>query len=143
MELTLNALEEWFVTSISWDQMTNLIVQVEDAAQEQYIEVRFRQVCFHKALVSNASQITRDNEIWKFEEILGSPLLSEVTQEQGGYWLRQLFGDGYQTQRTYQPTELRHMVLLSDYIHLEVLCTEFEVKQIKDQSSRSSATGTN
>src|SRR5689334_8959861 len=128
MEPTLRSLEGSLLTATTWTQAGDLIIQVV-GADEHPVEVRFHNICFFKLVESRVHDWNHSNEIWKLNEISDSPLLREVVSENGVYWLQQQFGDFYKRATSVEdPRLLRHIVLLSDYLDLELVCTDYEIK---------------
>jgi hypothetical protein len=129
MEPTLNSLEGSLLTATTWTQAGDLIIQAVDV-NEHPVEVRFHNICFFKLVGSRVHDWNDSNEIWKLHEIADSPLLREVVSENGAYWLQQQFGGFYKRVTSVEdPRLLRHIVLLSDYLDLEILCTDCQIKE--------------
>jgi hypothetical protein len=98
-----------------------------------------------------------DNEIWKFEEVKDSRLLSSLREKDEFHYLTCSFGrprrksrrlpwprpradsaqHGYQRSQTVsspgRPCSPRHFVLLSDYLDLEVLCAGYAILPAESQ----------
>lgn len=127
MQIALEDFFEWFVLSVAWTHERNLIVHVEDAPTSRSGELVFHKVVYFRALSSRLSEITQDNEIWKFEEVKESALLNDVFEEGGIHWLRQIFVGDSLIQTTFEPADLHHIVLFSDYLDFEWLCVDYEV----------------
>lgn len=141
MERSLASLEEGWLNSITWTEAGNLALRIQDY-EERTVDVVFRLVAYIKMIAGNPRnhenhreishrEISEFNEIWKLEEIEESSLLKEmIFAENDSIWLRQHFGSGkYEmSQHIHEPERQHHIVLLSDYIHLELICSEFEVK---------------
>jgi len=125
--MTLADFFEWSILGVTWTHERNLIIQVEDALTSKRGELVFHKVVYFRVLSSTVSEITSDNEIWKFEEVRESALLSDVFEKDNVYWLSQKFVGNSHVQRTFKPDELHHIVLHSDYLHFEWLCTGYDI----------------
>lgn len=126
MEEPLAFLEEGLLKSISWVQATDLEFIIETDTQRLF-KLTFKAVSFFKVLASRVPTKFIDNEIWKLEEIPNSPLVAQVHSQDGGYWLSQSFGTQYKRSTGVPDEKLRHFVLLSDYLDLELLCQEYNL----------------
>jgi hypothetical protein len=148
MSLSLTDLEEAWLTGVRWTEAGNLVLEISDAF-ERPVEVIFYIITFLKVVstnprlkgnlsVVNREEIIEENQLWKLEEISDSSLIDElVYKEEWGYRLRQSFGNKYErTARTDDPDQQRHIVMLSDYIDLELLCARYEIKLVDRQPVR-------
>jgi hypothetical protein len=130
MVVPLETLVEWFILSVDWRLPSHLAVRAEDHSAQEQVEVEFHQIAYFRVLASNVAEPTRDNEIWRFEELETSTLLDDVVEENGRYSLKQMLAGEQQSQHSYEPALLRHIVMLSDYLHFEVLCTGYTVTAV-------------
>lgn len=134
-ETPLWTFEGWSLIDFAWNPSSGLVVAVqreprtESPAESTVQHIAFRPVLFLKAAasehVARASEMA-DNEIWKFEEIRDSRLLSGVREKDNFSYLTSSFGNDYERSTTIgsasRPCSPRHFVLLSDYVDLELLC---------------------
>jgi hypothetical protein len=133
-ETPLRAFEEWYLTHFMWSPSSGLVVTVKSADEAAARNIAFQPVLYLKTAASQsilkASEMA-DNEIWKFEEIKDSRLLTSLQEKDGFPYLRRSFGNDYERSMTVgsprQPCFPRHFVLLSDYVDLEVLCGGYAI----------------
>jgi hypothetical protein len=130
MSLALNDLSEWFLIDASWLGLTDFVVRAVPANNKQLCEIVFRRVTYLKVLASTVPDITKDNEIWSFEELASSPLVEKVRLENSSAWLQETFGTDVRSQRTGPVEQLHHIVLLADYLHFELLCLNYSLKVV-------------
>ncbi len=103
---------------------------VEDFNQSSTAAVVFQGISLLRVLASRVKDSKTENEIWKVEEIPGSPLLRNTIEKDGMHWLEQRFGGKYRrTKPTWEPGHQRHFVLLTDYLDVELICTGYVVSQ--------------
>lgn len=134
--MILNEMEQGFLKKATWDFPGNLALTVDQADGNRQFAVAFVQVRFLKILASRSSHGNIDNEIWKIEVVTDSPLLKDVLTEQGVNWLPQWFGGQfYRTSSLDESQNLSHIVFLSDYLDLELLCVEYDVSEIVSADS--------
>lgn len=131
MDYHLNDLTEGILNSAEWNQCEGFVLQIEDGCGKRQFEVIFSGVKLLKIVAALSTNDQVDNEIWKLEEVANSPLLQEVVEEKGVHWLCQTFGDKYQrTSSVRGLCHLRHIVLLSDYLDLELLCSKYSIQEV-------------
>jgi hypothetical protein len=121
--MNLDVLRESFLISIKWEFPGDLKVMAETSESETW-SIILKGISYLKVLESFAKDKS-ENEIWTCEVVDSSRVLASITVRQGVPWMTQQFGLKYErSQPVPDPTSLRHVVLLSDYIDLEVVCTE-------------------
>lgn len=139
-ETPLWTFEGWSLIDFAWNPSSGLMVTVQhDPRTESPDESTVRQIAFRPVLflktvtsenVSKASEMA-DNEIYKFEEIKDSWLVSSLREKDNFSYLTCSFGNDYEGSMTVsspgRPCFPRHFVLLSDYVDLEVLCAGYTI----------------
>lgn len=124
---SLPSLADCELVSFALVQPGNLVLQVMEPGGRT-VSVDFRNVSFLK-MVSSRARNRPDNEVWRLEEVGDSPLVRGIYEKDGVHWLQQAFGVNYQrTSSVEAPDTLRHVVLLTDYLDAEFLCTEYVIK---------------
>jgi hypothetical protein len=162
-ETPLRAFEGWSLIDFAWNPSSGLAVTVRSPDEAAVRHITFQPVLFLKTAanqnVSRASEMA-NNEIYKFQEIKDSRLLSSLREKDKFRYLICSFGrprrkswrlpwrrpladsaeDGYQGNQTIsspgRPCFPRHFVLLSDYVDLEILCAGYAILPAESQDDR-------
>lgn len=114
MERGLN-MEEGLLKSIEWSGLGILTLKIEDPVYG-YVEVVFDNVRFMKMISSNPATVTKENEVWRLEEIANSPLLNGLDHrsDSNTYWLHESFGEYERNKIMPKAHNLHHIVVLTD-----------------------------
>src|SRR5690348_5183793 len=98
-ELSLSSFEEWYLIDLSWNPQSGLLISLESPDKTVIQEIVFQSTSFIKILAdknaSNPSEMA-ENEIWRFQEIIGSRLLQSVQMKDDWRYLTSPFGDTYE-----------------------------------------------
>jgi hypothetical protein len=129
--MQFSQLEEKLIKNSRWKSIHCFVLEVEDSTTDTQFEVIFSGVHFSKTSVSYSSNVYDENEIWKAREVAESKESKLVYEEKGFYWLRQIFGGFYARSTSVKAgSALFHLIVLSDYIDLEILCDSWEVNEM-------------
>lgn len=77
---------------------------------------------------SKVPDVFIDNEIWKIEEPEYSHTKMEIVSDNNFHWLTETINNYYtRSHPVDKPENIRHIIILSDYIDIEILCSSYTV----------------
>ncbi len=129
MTAALRIFEGALIQGIEWDSQANpsIIIDLED----RQINLSFTGVVVFHMYKSQAKDIFRDNEIWKIEEADNSSFKKNTVISQSNYWLGYKPNDFYtRAQRVNNPDNIKHIIIMADYIDIEIVCTGYSLQPI-------------
>jgi hypothetical protein len=129
MSIDFDELEDGLLEGINSTDTREIQLAVLDTT-DRLVQVTFHDV-FWYSLFSSRGDVIKDNEIWKIEEIVDSIWMKSIFIDSSIYWKEQVIADQYRRVKSIpDPSSLRHFILLSDYIDLEIICIDCSIKVV-------------
>jgi hypothetical protein len=131
MTIDFDELEDGLLEGINSIDNREIQLVVLDKT-ERLVKVTFHDV-FWYTLFSSRGDVTKDNEIWKIEEIVGSTWIKSIHIDSSIYWKEQVIADTYRRVKSVPDSgSLRHFILLSDYIDIEIICVHCSIASLNE-----------
>jgi hypothetical protein len=124
--ILLSQLEESYIQNIEWLSAIDLLITVEK--DEEIYKISFSGISLFRMYTSKVTDVFLDNEIWRIEEPEYSHTKTEIVSDNNFYWLSETINDYYKRSHPVdKPENIRHIIILSDYIDIEILCSSYNV----------------